>query len=198
MKSRMLILLLIFGLCADLKSQVLNQSRLDSILNARILTGDSIPHLELSEIAIISKPVFKNRRDARKYWRLVYNLKKVVPYSKIIAHTVKEIDSELSNFETPKERRKFIRSVEDSLWKQYEGDLRKMTISQGKLLFKLVDRETSATTYTWIEVYRGSVSAFFWQGVARIFSSNLKVDYDPEGNDRLIEQLIGYIEKGYI
>lgn len=189
---------MIICLSYSLKSQVLTQTRVDSILTARVLSGDSLPHVDLAEVAIMAKPVFKNRRDARKYWRLVYNLKKVIPYSKIIATTVKEVDDEMSGFETSRERRKFIKSVEDSLWNQYEKDLRKMTVTQGRLLFKLVDRETSATTYNWIEAYRGSFAAFFWQGVARIFSSNLKVDYDPLGEDKLIEQLIGYIENGYI
>ncbi len=187
-----------FGFGLTVQSQVLSQARIDSILKAQIFEGDSIPHIELSEIAVFPKPVFKNRRDARKYWKLVYNLKKVIPYSKLIAKTVEEIDQEIMDKQTPKERRRFVKSVEDSLWNQYEADMRKMTVTQGKLLFKLVDRETSATTYMWIEQYRGSVSAFLWQGVARLFSSNLKVDYDPEGKDKLIEQLIEYIEKGYI
>lgn len=180
------------------QSQVISQARVDSILNAQILAGDSIPHIDLPEIAVISKPVFKNRRDARRYWRLVYNLKKVLPYSEIIADMVIQIDKELEEVESPRDRRKLVRSVEDSLWDQYETDMRKMTVSQGRLLFKLVDRETSATTYNWIELYRGSVPAFFWQGIARLFSSDLKVDYDPEGEDKLIEQLIGYINLGYI
>lgn len=195
---RMLIFLLILGMNLKVQSQVINQARVDSILNAQILSGDSIPHIDLPEVAVMSKPVFKSRRDARRYWRLVHNLKKVMPYSEIIADMVIQIDQELTETETSRERRKLVRMVEDSLWNQYEVELRKMTVSQGRLLFKLVDRETSATTYTWIELYRGSVPAFFWQGVARIFSSNLKVDYDPEGEDKLIEQLIGYIKKGYI
>lgn len=174
------------------------KTRMDSLRQATFLTGDSIPHIELEEVPVIAHPVFKNKRDARRYWRLVYNLKKVLPYSKIVAGVVTEVEFTLGQMETDKQRRQYIRSVEDSLWGQYEADLRKMTITQGRLLFKLVDRETSSTTYYWIEYYRGKVSAFFWQGVARLFSSNLKADYDPEGEDRLIEELIGLIEKGYL
>lgn len=174
------------------------KTRIDSIRNATILSGDSIPHMELDEVAVIAPPVFKNRRDARRYWRLVYNLKKVLPYSKIVAGVVMEVENNLSQLKTDRERRKYIKSVEDSLWGQYEADLRKMTITQGRLLFKLVDRETASTTFHWIEYYRGKVSAFFWQGVARLFSSNLKSEYDPEGDDKLIEELIGLIEKGYL
>ena len=116
----------------------------------------------------------------------------------MVAENVKEVDEELGKLESERERKKYIKSVEDTLWDQYEGDLRKMTITQGRLLFKLIDRETSSTTYTWIELYRGKVSAFLWQGVARIFSSNLKAEYDPTGQDKIIEELIPLIELGYI
>jgi len=175
------------------------QARYDSIMKSTILNGDSIPHIELDEIAIMSPPNFKSRRAARKYWRLVHNLKKVLPYARIVNTTIAEMEVKLSGEPTDKERRKFIKSVEDSLWNQYEPDLRKMTISQGKLLFKLVDKESSQTTYHWIEHYKGSLSAFFWQGIARIFGSNLKSGYDPnDPNDAMIDQLVKYIDLGYI
>ncbi|MCD6346190.1 MAG: DUF4294 domain-containing protein [Bacteroidales bacterium] len=191
-----LIVIALFG--CRVAAQVDVNSRIDSIMNAHVLTGDTIPHIDLEAISIRPERVFKNRRSARRYWRLVYNLKKVIPYSKIIATEVKDVDIGLSRLETDRERRKYIKSVEDSLWSGYEKDMRQMTISQGRLLFKLVDRETSGTTYYWIEEYRGKVSAFFWQGVARLFSSNLKSEYDPEGKDKLIEELILDIERGYI
>ncbi len=198
---RLLLILLgimIFG--SDLAAQNRElQVRRDSILNATILSGDSIPHIYLEEIAIMPPPQFKSRRDARKYWRLVHNLKRVLPYARVVNTTIAEMEVNLSNTTTDKERRKLIKSVEDSLWIQYEPELRKMTITQGKLLFKLVDRESSETTYHWIEHYKGSLSAFFWQGVSRLFGSNLKTDFDPGNpNDIMIEQLIKYIDLGYI
>ena len=153
--------------------------RYDSIMDATILSGDSIPHLELDEIAIMPPPQFNSRREARKYWRLVHNLKRVLPYARVVNSTIAEMEVKLAKVGTDKERRKFIKSVEDSLWTEYEPELRKMTISQGKLLFKLVDKESSQTTYHWIEHYKGDFSAFFWQGVARIFGTNLKSGYDP-------------------
>ena len=157
-----------------------------------------MPHIDLPEVTVRAKPVFKSKRDARRYWRLVYNLKKVLPYSKLISATVRDVDKELSKLETDKQRRKYVKSIESTLWNEYEADLRKMTVTQGRLLFKLVDRETSSTTYFWIEQYRGKVSAFLWQGVARIFNSNLKSKYDPTGKDKIIEELIPLIELGYI
>jgi hypothetical protein len=172
--------------------------RKDTVLAGSVLGKDTMPHIELDEIAIIPKPVFKNRFDERRYWKLVYNLKKVLPYSKLVAQTVVVVDRKMAQLPDDRARRKYLRNVEDTLWNKYEKDLRNMTITQGQLLFKLVARETAESTYFWIDHYRGSVSAFFWQGMARLFGSNLKSDYDPQGADALIEQLIGYIEKGWI
>ena len=89
--------------------------------------------------------------------------------------------------------------MEDSLWNEYEPDLRKLTITQGKLLFKLVEKESDQTSYYWIEYYKGSFSAFFWQGIARIFGTNLKSGFDMNNpDDALIDQLVKYIDLGYI
>jgi len=173
--------------------------RYDSVMNANILRGDTIPHIELDEIAIMPPPHFNSRREARKYWKLVYNLKKVLPYARIVNTTIAEMEVQIPAITGDSERRKFVKSVEDSLWNRHEPDLRKMTISQGQLLFKLVDRESSATTYYWIEHYKGSLSAFFWQGIARIFGSNLKSGFDPsDPDDMMIDKLIRYIDLGYI
>jgi hypothetical protein len=174
------------------------KARQDTLLRTIVVNGDTMPHIDLKEVPILPARVFKNRFQERQYWRLVYNLKKVLPYSKLVAATVNQVDARLNSAKNEKERRKFIKTLEDSLWKRYEGDLRQMTITQGKLLFKLVDRETSNSTYYWIDSYRGSVSAFFWQGMARLFGTNLKSKYDPKGEDLLIEEIVNYIEKGYI
>ncbi len=175
------------------------KARYDSVINATILGGDSIPHMDLEEIAIMAPVEFKSRREARKYWRLVRNLKRVLPYARVVNTTIAQMEVKLSAALTDKDRRKYIKTVEDSLWSQYEPELRKMTISQGRLLFKLVDKESSQNTYYWIEHYKGSFSAFFWQGVARIFGTNLKSGYDPgDPNDMMIDQLVKYIDLGYI
>ena len=189
---------IIFG--SHLSAQVNEAAaRYDSINQATILEGDSMPHLELEEVAILPPPRFDNKRDARRYWRLVKNLKVVLPYARVVNKTIAEMEVSLGHFETDKERRKYIKSVEDSLWNQYEPELRKMTISQGRLLFKLVDRESSNTTYHWIEHYKGSLTAFFWQGIARIFGSNLKSGFDmSDPQDAMIDRLVKYIDLGYI
>ncbi|MFO7616703.1 MAG: DUF4294 domain-containing protein [Bacteroidales bacterium] len=181
-----------------LNAQVPVRLHKDTLVGTQVVDGDTMPHINLAEIAILPPRVFKNRFEERQYWRLVYNLKKVFPYAKLVSATVKDVDDHLAAMRSDKERRLYIRTMEQSLWKKHEMDMRNMTITQGKLLFKLIDRETTNTTYFWIESYRGSVSAFFWQGMARLFGTNLKSQYDPNGEDKLIEEIVSYIEKGYI
>jgi len=196
---RLLIISILFCfLGVFVQAQEVIKATTDHALRTVVVNGDTLPHIDLKEVPILPQKVFKTRFQERQYWRLVYNLKKVLPYSKIVAATVTQVEFKMAQVKTDKERRKFIKSMEDSLWKKYEAELREMTITQGKLLFKLVDRETANSTYYWIDSYRGSVSAFFWQGMARLFGTNLKSKYDPKGEDAVIEQIVTYIEKGYI
>jgi len=179
-------------------SQNLNLDKTDTMRHWVVIDGDTLRHINLKEVIIIPRKSFNNPFKERQYWRMVYNIKKVLPYSKIVAATVDQMEFELSQLKTDKERKKLIKRMEDSLYLRYEKELKDLTVTQGKLLFKLVDRATSNTAYYWIDAYEGSVSAFFWQGMARLFGSNLKSKYDPEGEDKLIEQIIIYIEKGYL
>lgn len=196
---RLLLVILLSGLAlAGVNAQAVTQANQDTLRRTVIINGDTLTLINLKQVTIFPPKVFKNRFQERQYWRLVRNLKKVYPYSKIVAYTVKEVDAKIADMKSDKERRKFMREFEDSLWKEYEADLREMTITQGRLLFKLVDRETANSTYYWIDSYRGSFSAFFWQGVARLFGTNLKTKYDPKGEDALIEEIVTCIEKGYI
>ena len=181
-----------------LSAQTVKTARKDSTIQVVIVNGDTLWHIDLKEVVIFPPKTFKSRSDEKQYWRLVYNIKKVLPYSKIIAATVNEVEFKLGSLTNDRERKKFIKNMEDSLWKRYEPDMRQMTTTQGELLFKLVDRQTSNSSYFWIESFRGSVSAFFWQGVARLFGTNLKSKYDPTGEDALIEQIVKYIEKGIL
>jgi hypothetical protein len=190
-----------FLLCLSgwgLAAQTVTGARKDTLVHAVVINGDTLPHIDIREVPILPVHTFKNRFQERRYWRLVYNLKKVLPYAKVVAATVNEVEARLALLPSDRDRRKVIKNMEDSLWKVYEPDLRQMTITQGRLLFKLVDRETSNSTYYWIDSFRGSFMAFFWQGVARLFGSNLKSRYDPHGEDMLIEQIVTYIEKGYL
>jgi IS30 family transposase len=158
--------------------------------------GQVLPEVEIKEVTIYAHPQFSRKKDFRKYERLVYNLKKVYPYAVVVRKRLSTVDAEMANMTTEKERREYLRKVEKDVFAHYEGDIREMTITQGRLLIKLIDRETRNTSYVLIKDYRGSFAAAFWQGIARIFGTNLKEEYDPYGEDAIIESILNEIEAG--
>ncbi len=111
---------------------------------------------------------------------------------------MEEMDAHLRQLKTEKEKKAYIDQVEKDLFSEFEDDLRGLTITQGRILIKLVDRETGDTSYNLIRELKGSFPAFFWQSIARIFGSNLKAEYDPMGEDAQIEEIVRLIEMGYI
>ena len=104
----------------------------------------------------------------------------------------------MQTISSKKKKDEYIKSVEKELFKDFEKDLRKLNYRQGKLLIKLVDRECNQTSYEIVKLYRGKFSAFFWQTVAVIFKTNLKENYNPEGDDKLLEQVVVMVEKGWL
>lgn len=164
----------------------------------RIVDGDTILISNIREATIYPQAVFDSRRELRKYNRLVYNVKKVYPYALIAGEMFREVESNLALMETEKEQKKYIKQVEKDIKNRFEGELRKLTITQGRILIKLVDRETQHTTYDLVKQLRGTFQAFLWQAIARIFGSNLKSTYDPAGEDILIEEIIVMIDLGMV
>jgi len=158
--------------------------------------GETLPEVEIKEVTVYAHPVFPRKSDFRKYERLVANLKRVYPYALIVRNRLAKVNNDLKNIKTEKERKEYMRKEEKNVFAQYEGDMREMTMTQGRLLIKLIDRETQNTSYILIKDYRGKLAAAFWQGVARIFGTNLKEEYDPFGDDALIESIIQEIDAG--
>jgi len=158
--------------------------------------GLTLPEVEIKEVTVYAHPQFPKKSDFRKYERLVYNLKRVYPYALIVRNKLAQVDNDISKIKDEKERKEYLNKVEKNVFAEYEGDIRDMTISQGRLLIKLIDRETQNTSYVLIKDYRGKFAAAFWQGIARIFGTNLKEEYDPYGEDAIIESIITEIEAG--
>jgi hypothetical protein len=111
---------------------------------------------------------------------------------------MEEVSNHLATLQTEKEQEEYLKQVEKELLDNYTEPLKKLTVTQGKILIKLVYRETGETSYKIVEFYRGKFRAFFWQALARLFGSNLKLDYDPLGEDRLIEEIVVQIENGQL
>ena len=164
--------------------------------------GLTLPEVEIKEVTIVAQQQKSSPRRARaqlrQYDRLIYNLKKTYPYAVIAREKLAEVNSQLEAVTDEKERRELLKNVEKEILDEFEDDARNMTVTQGRLLIKLIDRETQNTSYELIKQYRGFISASFWQGIARIFGSNLKAEYDPFGEDALIELIVRDIEMGWL
>jgi len=163
--------------------------------------GVSLPEIEIKEVTVVGQQKSSPRRartQLRQYDRLIYNLKKTYPYAVIVRERLREINAQLAEIQDEKEKKQFLKNVEKGILGEFEDDARSMTITQGRLLIKLIDRETQNTSYDLIKQYRGFLSAAFWQGIARIFGSNLKAEYDPYGEDALIELIVRDIETGWL
>ncbi len=168
------------------------------VARAVIIDGDTMWVAQLDEVYIFPTHRFKNRREYRRYTRLIYNVKKAYPWAKLAGKKLDEVERKMGTLKTEKEQREYIKQVEQELLTDYKEDLKRLTITQGRILIKLVDRETGDTSYELVKELRGNLSAAFWQALARLFGSNLKSEYNVEGEDRLIEEIVVLIEAGQL
>jgi hypothetical protein len=189
---------LITGAVFLIPGTVFAQSK-DPVPVGSIITadGDTLPHLYIKPVLVTPRK-FKSHHDVRKYWRLARKVKKVYPYAQKAAMLLHEYDAFYLATSDPKKRRQYAKEVEKELFDEYGPQLKKLSLSEGRILIKLIDRETHHTSYELIKDLKGGLTAFFWQGVARMFGNNLKDEYDPVTEDRMIEEIIFYIEMGVI
>lgn len=168
------------------------------ILQGKIIDGDTVAIVDVGAAVIFPESSFKNAREAYKYDRLVYNVRKVYPYAKMAAAKLTEYKHILDSLPNDKQRKKFIKKAQKELEAQFGDEVKSLTYSQGKVLIKLIYRETGNSSYDIIRELRGGFEAFILQNMARVFGYDLKTRYDPEGNDRAIEKIVQLIEAGVI
>ena len=158
--------------------------------------GEMIPSYIFSDFYVFPKLVFKNVRQAKKYYRMANNIKKVYPIACEIKQTLDRTIAHLDSLPTKKEKDAYMKQAEKDLKKQYTPRLKKLTFSQGKLLIKLIDRQCDRTSYELIKTYMGGFKAGFYNAFASLFGASLKKEYDPECDDKLTERCILLIESG--
>jgi hypothetical protein len=154
----------------------------------RVMDGDTVYFDTINPIWIFGR---KQSKDWRQYYKLVYNFARVYPYAEASGRLQEIVDSTITanNYGRMKKDR-YMNEVQSMLFKDFEGALHKMTISQGAVLLKLIDRETGQSSYSIIREYKNGIAAGFWQGIAKFFDNDLKSKYDPEGADKDLEQLV--------
>ncbi len=162
-------------------------------LRAHVADGDTIPVLTMRPAYVIERMPAKARRALARRQRLYRDIRKVMPYARAVAQVVNELNTALDTIPTPAQRRAYLKQREKQLWARYEQPLRRLTYRQGKLLIKLISRETNNTTYRLIKEYKNTRTALFWGGIARLFGMNLNYHYDPDGKDAAIEAAIRYL-----
>ncbi len=160
--------------------------------------GDTTVNVLSYTCVITAEKTFASAAERAKWNKLKYDVKAAYPYSVLAKMKLAEMDSQLVAIQGEKARKDFTDKCEKELSTQFSSDMRNLTMTQGKILFKLLDRETGSTTYQIIQQRRGNFSAFMWQGVAVVFGNNLKADYDPTGDDANIEEVVQLIELGVI
>ena len=164
----------------------------------RVENGDTIYMAWLHEVWVYPPMKFKNKKQEKFYWRTVRDVKKCLPYAKMITKDMEYADAEMAKLQTAKERKKWWHKFERQLFKKYEKDFRNMYASQGRMLMLLLDRETDRTSYDLIKQYKGKAAANWWQFVAKLFKNDLKEEYDASDKDRITERVINLVEAGQL
>ncbi len=159
---------------------------------------DTIPYITLRTCIIIGYRPNMSKQEQRRYDKLWRNILKVYPYARMAAQKLENYDKLLAQIPDTKEQKRLMKQAEKDLKRDFSKEIENLTFSQGIILLKLVDRETSKTTYQIVDELRGSFRAFFYQAIARLFKYDLKAKYDPNGQDREIEKIVRIVEEEYV
>lgn len=155
--------------------------------------GDSI-----LTVYAVPVPVYTRGIDRRRWARYVVAVKRVYPIAQLARQKMATMEEDLGKIESRKEQRAYIKRVYKEILDEYTPVVKKMTRTQGRVLLKLIDRQTDYTAYEVLREFRGGFVAGFWQTVSRVFGQNLKSEYDAEGEDRMLEQIVRYYEAGLL
>ena len=195
--KRLLFLILFFSLMAvRLDAQEQTTTIKGYMVPICVYEGDTIPSMRMPTLYVYKDLYFKNKKQQQEYNRLVRNVKKTLPIAKEVNRAIIETYEFLQTLPDEKARQKHLDMVEKSIKEQYTPRMKQLTLSQGKLLIKLVNRETSSSSYELVKAFLGPFKASFYQAFAAIFGASLKKEYHPEDEDALVERIIVLVENG--
>jgi hypothetical protein len=168
------------------------------IVPGKIINGDTLPYVDLNTFTVFPQVTFDYNNELMKYQQLVYRVKKVYPYAKLAAKKLEEYKKILDTIPSHRGKKQFIKKAEKELEAQFGDEIKKLSFSQGKILIKLIYRETGSSTFEIVKELRGGFSAYIWQTMARVFGYDLKTTYDPENEDQMIEKIVRMIDAGVL
>ena len=165
-----------------------------------VIDGDTVMMLVFNEIDVYPPIRFKNKKEEQFYWRTVRDVRKALPYAKLIAETLTETYEYLQTFESEKERKAYLKEMEDEVFNQYKPALKRFTKGQAKILVKLIGRETNQSGYDILKAFLGTTRAVFYHGFGKLFGVNINGKYRPDKNkeDATIERIATLIEQGQL
>lgn len=197
MKSILLIVFAMFSLIMgadDVSAQRYKRARgVKSMSRGIDENGDYVLYITLHEVRI-----FPRMRDINGYERMVRAVKKVYPLAIEASKRMHNLDEELAKYEKRKDQKEYTRAIEDALKEEISPVLWKMTRYEGKVLLKLIDRETNHTAFGIIKDFRSGFTAGFYQMLAKLFGNDLKLEYDPDGEDAMLEEIVKYYKAGLL
>lgn len=164
------------------------------------VTKDTVLMMVFNEIVIYPNERFRNKAEEEYYWRTVRDVKRTLPYAKLINSTLQETYEYIQIFKSQKQKEDYLKKFEREVFAQYKPEMKKLTKNQGKLMIKLIDRETNQTSYYIVKAFLGTFRAGFWQTFGRFFGANLKQGFHPEKNkdDAMIERICIRVEQGIL
>ncbi|MEO8760535.1 MAG: DUF4294 domain-containing protein [Bacteroidia bacterium] len=166
-------------------------------VTAMVINNDTVPCIWMPWVIISERMPFATRKKYAEWTRLKQNVKRVYPYAILAAAKLKEFDIACAKIPKESDRKAFLKKSEKELQKQFGEELKGLSINQGKILMKLIDRETGKTTYSIVKELRGNFTAFMWQSLASLYGSSMKQEYDLNNpDDKLIEVAVKQIEAG--
>lgn len=191
-------ILFFIGILA-INAQSLKINTVPDGLQRAVLDGkDTMPIVNLREIIVFPEMKFKNKKQQEQYNKLVRDVKRTLPYAKLVYETLIETYEYMETLPNEKARQEHLKRMEKDLFKEYKPVLKKLTFSQGKLLIKLIDRECNQSSFNLLKAYLGSFRASFWNIFAGMFGASLKSEYDPKGKDALTERIVILVESGLL
>ena len=169
-----------------------------SVVQAIIVGNDTIPFFVLPTYYCYPPLKFKNKKEEQFYWRTVRDVKVVLPYVRHIRKVMDKTNEALMSMPDKASRDAYMKNFEKRIYKENETKFKDLTLNQGKLIIRLLDRETNNTSYELIKAYRGSFSAGFWQVFAVVLGADLKTKYGTKEEDAVIERVIVLVEAGQL
>jgi len=163
-------------------------------LTNRLETGEVVPWFPIEEVVVVARRTFASEEERQKYRRLERNVLRVLPYAIYAQKRYEQLDRDLATVSRRRDEKRLIKACEKEIKEKFHSEIKNLTVSQGRILVKLIDRQTGSTGYDLVKQMKGGLSAFFYQSVAKAFGHNLKTGYDPR-EDFEIENIIRGYEK---